>query len=175
MICGEKIFLKAIQLENTDQIIKWRNQEFVRKNFIYQRMFTRETHERWMKEMVLTGKVKQFIIYERKSEFPIGSVYLRDIDTSNLKAEYGIFIGEENYLGKGIGTEVAKLMLQYAFDKLGLHKVMLRVFAENNRAIASYKNAGFTEEGCFRDDIKIEGKYYDIVYMAKLREERQYI
>ena len=175
MMYGEKIFLRAIQLEDTNRIIKWRNQEFVRKNFIDQRMFTKETHEKWMKEVVLTGKVKQFIIYEIKNKIPIGSVYLRDIDTNNLKAEYGIFIGEEAYLGKGIGTEVAKLMLQYAFDKLGLHKVILRVFAENNRAINSYRNAGFIEEGCFQDDVKIEGKYYDIIYMAKLREEKQYL
>ncbi len=66
MMYGEKIFLRAIQLEDTNRIIKCRNQEFVRKNFIDQRMFTKETHEKWMKEMVLTGKVKQFIIYEIK-------------------------------------------------------------------------------------------------------------
>ena len=92
---------------------------------------------------------------------------LRDIDREAKKAEFGIFIGEEEWLGRGIGEEAAKLILDYGFEELGLHKIKLRVLADNKRAIASYRKAGFVEEGCFRDELLLDGKYCDLIFMAK--------
>ena len=123
-----------------------------------------------MKTKVDTGNVIQFIIYEKAAEKPIGPVYLRDIDHINSRAEYGIFIGEKDYLGKGIGAEAGILVLDYAFRELHLHKIMLKVFAQNVRAIKNYKKAGFVEEGFLRDEVRRNGIYYDIVYMAKINE-----
>lgn len=61
----------------------------------------------------------------------IGSVYFRDIDRTAHTAEYGIFIGEEDALGCGYGSQTAKLALGYAFETLQLQKVFLR-FLEGN-------------------------------------------
>jgi len=113
------------------------------------------------------GRAEQFIIWVREERRPIGSVYLRDIDRESKKAEFGIFIGEEEWLGRGIGEEAAKLILDYGFEELGLHKIKLRVLADNKRAIASYRKAGFVEEGCFRDELLLDGKYCDLIFMAK--------
>ena len=167
MLQGKKVYLRCITIEDTQNIINWRNKKYVRDNFIYRELFTKESHEKWMQEMVYTGKVKQFIIVEKEKNISIGSTYLRDIDNEHLKAEYGIFIGDENSLGKGYGSEVAELMCDFAFKELKLNKVFLRVFAENKRAIRSYQKAGFQEEGCFKKDIRIENEYHDIVFMAK--------
>lgn len=172
-IIGKKVKLRFIQQEDTENIINWRNKDFVRKNFIFQELFTKEIHENWLKTKVDTGEVAQFIIYQLEDNTPIGSVYLRDIDRVNKKAEYGIFIGEESALGKGFGSEVAKLTLNYAFEYLGLHKVMLRVFAYNIRAIQSYKNAGFVQEAYLSDEIRIDGKYHDMILMAKINTKEE--
>ena len=103
--------------------------------------------------MVETGKVVQMIIVLEEGDRPIGSVYLRDIDEEHKKAEYGIFIGEPDCYQKGYGTEAAQLMCEYAFSYLGLHKVMLRVYADNERAIKSYEKAGFVKEAYLKDDV----------------------
>lgn len=170
MLFTNRTYLTPITCDDTSLIIKWRNKAFVRSNFIYQKEFTKESHERWLETMVDTGKVKQFIIRLKVDDLPVGSVYLRDIDTEHLKAEYGIFIGEEDYLGKGIGTEVAAEVIRYAFEELKLHKIMLRVLANNPRAIESYKKAGFIEEGIFKDDVRINGRYYDIIFMSVITD-----
>lgn len=167
---GAKLILRCMAESDTDAIISWRNRDFVRRNFIYQALFTRESHENWIETMVKTKRVVQFIITEKSNNRDIGSVYLRDIDYENSKAEYGIFIGEEDALGRGFGTEAAKLMLKYAFEKLSLHKIMLRVFADNTRAVQSYINAGFVQEGYFKEEVKINGVYKDIIFMAKINE-----
>lgn len=110
-IDGTRIYLTAIGEQDTDRVIAWRNKPFVRKWFLYREEFTREGHRKWLENVVGQGRAEQFIIWVREEQHPIGSVYLRDIDREAKKAEFGIFIGEEEWLGRGIGEEAAKLIL----------------------------------------------------------------
>ena len=167
---GKDICLRLMNEEDTDNIIRWRNSDFVRRNFIYQSPFSREGHARWTETMIDTGKAVQFIICAGK-ERPIGSVYLRDIDQTHRKAEYGIFIGEKDALGRGYGAQAAELMISYAFEQLKLHKVMLRVLADNRRACRSYEKAGFMREAYLKDEVFLEGAYRDVIYMAVINEK----
>ena len=160
------IYLRLMTHEDTDLIVAWRNSDAVRKNFIYQELFTREGHENWIRTQVETGRVVQTIICDIATDKPLGSVYIRDIDRHHNKAEYGIFIGEADARGRGVGTAAAKLMLRYCFEEAGLHRVYLRAFAENMQAIGSYEKAGFEREGLLKDDVCIDGEYRDIVWMA---------
>lgn len=166
----QKISLRLMDKEDTDRIVTWRNQDFVRCNFIYQQDFTREGHEKWIRTMIDTGLAVQFMICIGEEQRPVGSVYLRDIDRTHKKAEYGIFIGEKDAWGQGYGTWVAKKMIAYAFEKEGLHKLMLRVLAENQGAIRSYEKAGFVREAYLRDEVFLEGQYKDVIYMAVINE-----
>lgn len=173
---AEKVYLRPITAEDTTKVVAWRNKDFVRKNFIYQKPFTEEGHMTWFREQVETGHVAQFIICVAASEGcreknggaenygsedvqsstekvcktdaegfyrEVGSVYLRDIDREAGTAEYGVFIGEEDALGRGYGTKAAKLMLAYGFEKLGLNKIFLRFLEDNTGAKKSYEKAGF--------------------------------
>lgn len=162
------IYLRLMTYDDTDNIVAWRNSDAVRKKFIYQELFTREGHENWIRTMVETGKVVQTIICDLATDKPLGSVFLRDIDRKHCKAEYGIFIGEPDARGRGVGTAAAKLMLRYAFEEVGLHRVFLRVFATNGQAIRSYEKAGFEREALLREDVCIDGRYHDIVLMGIL-------
>lgn len=165
------IFLRLMTFDDTDLIVKWRNSDAVRKNFIYQELFTRESHENWIHTMVETGRVVQMLICELDAGKPLGSVYIRDIDRHHNKAEYGIFIGDSSARGKGIGTAAAKLMLAYCFKEEGLHRVFLRVLAANAQAIRSYEKAGFVREAYLKEDVFLEGRYCDIVLMAALNPQ----
>ncbi len=80
---GENITLRLMNEEDTENIIRWRNSDFVRRNFIYQKSFSKEGHQQWKKNMIDTGKAVQFII-SAKGGHPIGSVYLRDIDRKSV-------------------------------------------------------------------------------------------
>ena len=160
------IYLRLMTYDDTERIIRWRNSDAVRRNFIYQEMFTRESHEHWIKTKVETGEVVQMIICDLTTDEAFGSVYIRDIDRQHEKAEYGIFIGEPAARGRGLGTAAAKLMLRYCFEEEGLHRVYLRALSGNEQAVRSYEKAGFRREGILRDDVKIGGDYVDIIWMA---------
>lgn len=142
MTAGRLVHLRLMTVDDTEKIVAWRNKDFVRKNFIYQELFTEEGHRNWIKNQVEPGHVVQFVICLSDGR-EIGSIYFRDIDREKGTAEYGIFIGEEDALGRGYGTEAAKEALAYAFTELKLQKIFLRFLADNIGAQKSYEHAGF--------------------------------
>ena len=157
-----EVTIRPITYDDTEDIIRWRNSDFVRSRFIDQTLFTKESHEKWLKNFVETGKVAQFIIL--LNEKSVGSVYLRDIDYDKKSAEYGIFIGEESARGKGVGTKSARLILEYAFCELKLEKIFLRVYKDNAGAVKSYEKAGFVSNGKI-ENIEVNGEKRDVIFM----------
>jgi RimJ/RimL family protein N-acetyltransferase len=106
-----------------------------------------------------------FVIYERTTMRPIGTTGLTSINYLHRTAEFGVGIGERDCWGKGYGTEATRLILDYAFNVLGLHNLMLRVFSYNERAIRAYLRAGFREIGRRRQAQRIGSQVYDVVLM----------
>jgi RimJ/RimL family protein N-acetyltransferase len=84
---------------------------------------------------------------------------------------FHITIGERDAWGRGLGTEATQLMLQHAFERLGLHRVGLAVFSYNTRAIRAYEKAGFRVEGRLREAIQRQGEFFDEVQMGILAGE----
>ena len=166
----DRIYLKPIAAEHTKLIVRWRNNENVYHNFIFSEPFTEAMHQNWLESQVKTGQVAQFIIYVKESDIPIGSVYFRDIDYKAGVAEYGIFIGEDDYIGKGYGTEAAVLALQYAFETMTLQKVFVRVFADNIADVRSYDKVGFEQTDYREHAVEKDGIMRDLIFMSCRRQ-----
>lgn len=164
----QSVHIRPITPSDTEKIVAWRNKDFVRKNFIYQKLFSAEGHMTWLKEQVEPGHVAQFIIcLEDGGE--IGSVYLRDIDREKGTAEYGVFIGEEDALGKGFGTQAARLMVDYGFETLRLNRIFLRFLEENEGARKSYEKAGFQMIENRRETVCLEEGMRHVLFMETER------
>ena len=112
----------------------------------------------------------------------IGGLGLNVINWAARESFIGIFIGEREYWGKGYGTDAMRVLLRFAFQELGLHRLSLGVFADNLRAIRSYQKAGFVPEGRTRQDVQRDpvfapqsgvngGRRGDTLWMGILREE----
>jgi len=84
--------------------------------------------------------------------------------------EIGIEILEE-FQGKGYGSEAITWILEWAFKRLGLHRVQVRAFGWNVRAIELYKRLGFTEEGRWRDALWHDGRFWDDVQLSMLEDD----
>ena len=171
VINGEKLTLRPITDADTDDIVRWRNDPEVWRYFLFREPFTPEMHRAWLRDKVMTGKVIQYIIVERESGQSVGSVYFRDVDEKNESAEYGIFIGEPRARGRGLGTETARLFTRFGLDVLRLHRISLKVLGGNEIARRSYEKAGFRTEGVFRDFVKLDGAFTDVVFMARIAGE----
>ncbi|MGG0792696.1 GNAT family protein [Brevibacillus laterosporus] len=55
------------------------------------------------------------------------------------------------YGGQGYGSEAAKLLLQFAFEQLGAHKVVGMCNSQNKRSIALMERIGMTKEAVFKE------------------------
>ena len=112
-----------------------------------------------------------FIIYEKAHLRPVGSTGLVDINQSNRNAEFYIMICDKADWGKGYGTEVAQLMLEYGFTCLGLHSVNLWVNAANERGVGAYQRAGFKMAGRLRQSRRMGDQAHDYLLMDCLATE----
>lgn len=101
----------------------------------------------------------------------IGTTGLYKIAHVPRTAEFRILIGDPNYWGKGVGSEVTMLVVAYAFEVLNLNKVWLGVTDANVGAVRAYEKAGFTREGTLRAEVYRNRTYYDAVRMSILRDE----
>jgi RimJ/RimL family protein N-acetyltransferase len=89
-----------------------------------------------------------FAIHDRANDLLIGTTALTETDDHVAGARlFRIVIGEKLYWDRGFGTEATRLVIEEAFETLGLQEVRLEVFAHNPRAIAVYERVGFRRTG----------------------------
>jgi RimJ/RimL family protein N-acetyltransferase len=91
-----------------------------------------------------------FGVYDHDDKF-IGYATLSDFKGKE-ECEFGIFILDKNFWGKGIGMEVTRLMLDYAFKQLGMEKVLLSTSEFHKNAIRLYEKAGFKKTNLISND-----------------------
>lgn len=126
--------------------------------------------ERGILEM-LSNTEFNFAIVDLETDELIGNVGFPRIDYINRVAEFGIFIGNKDYWGKGYGVEATQLILDFGFNVLNLNNIYLKVYSYNQPAISCYKKAGFKEAGRLREAKQIAQEKYDEIYMDILARE----
>jgi RimJ/RimL family protein N-acetyltransferase len=81
---------------------------------------------------------------------------------------FRIALAGPHAFGRGYGTEATRLVLDFAFDTVGLHRVGLEVFDFNPRAQRVYEKCGFVREGVLRDALRWDGRRHDALAMSVL-------
>ncbi len=102
----------------------------------------------------------------------VGEVVLNDWEAGNQSCGFRILLGPHGR-NRGLGTEATRLIVDHAFDVLGLHRVELEVYAFNPRAAAAYRKAGFVEEGRRRDALSYDDEWVDAIVMSVIATARR--
>ncbi|MFZ5351604.1 MAG: GNAT family N-acetyltransferase [Bacillota bacterium] len=111
------------------------------------------------------------LIIDNECGKPIGTIQLYDFSDLDKSCKLGIRIGDKQSWGKGYGEAAVNVLLEYAFMKLELNRVSLRVYEFNERAVRCYLKCGFQHEGTARKSAYIDGAYYDEILMGILKSE----
>ncbi len=170
---SERIYLRKMTGEDVDVYHTWRNDvEVMRTTNPSMDVYTWEDTNGFVNQVILhASSSKSYMIVDSQTNRPIGITSLIQFDLKNRNAECIIDIGEKEYWGKGYGREALKLLLDYAFLEMNLHRVSLRVFSFNEKAIKLYEKLGFKQEGISRQYLFREGKWHDLVHMGILQQE----
>ena len=169
---GDHVALEPLRDEDNPRLFEWINdRELVLLSAPFKPV-ERPDHDAWFERIRRSDDVEIYGIRLLDGDELIGSCQLKEIDRAQGAAELQIRIGAEGERGRGLGTEAVGLLLDRAFDDLGLQRVGLEVFPSNEPAIRSYEKAGFRREGTRRQAALIDGEWTDVIVMGALRDER---
>ena len=151
-------------------LLYWRNQPEIAKWFFSQDPITIDEHKAYLEKAIQDRDQVVFGIYTQPSTGAyhaqlLGTIALYDIDWRNRKAEMGRFYILPSQQGQGYGSLALEILIDYAFDVLGLRKVYCHVLEKNEIAVRMYARHQFKEVGLFIDDVYILGKYKDVLRM----------
>lgn len=172
-IQGERINLVAQLSKWADIYAKWHNNPRVRQYARHEFPVSLEDVKKWFETPPGQG-VRDFIvfvIYHKVDKRPIGDIGLNHINWVNRNANIFAEIGEPEYWGKGIVGEAAKLMINYGFNELNLHKIHASVYDPNERSLRVAEKLGFKKEGVLKEHLYVDGGYVDNHKFSILRKE----
>ncbi len=170
-LVGDTVYLRALDRADAETLLPWVNDQEVIRHLLIHRPTSLAAEEAFIEAFSRSEPDVVLAICEKATDRLIGATGLHRVDQKNRHAMFGIFIGEGAARGKGRGTEVTALMVQYAFRTLNLNRVWLHVYEDNARAIRAYEKVGFSREGLLRQDAFRDGRYGNTVVMGILRSE----
>jgi RimJ/RimL family protein N-acetyltransferase len=117
------------------------------------------------------GRYAAFAIVPHGADAPVGLVQIRQIEPGFRTAEWGIALGSE-WWGRGLFQDVGELLLAFAFETVGVHRLEARVAARNARGNAAVEKLGGVAEGLLRSSLQVaDGTRLDQVLWSWLAEE----
>ncbi len=170
-LVGTRVWLRPLERTDAPYILPWINDPDVTRSLLLHRPMNLQAEEAFIDETTRDEHALVVAIVNRQTDKTVGVAGLQPIDFQSRQAQFGIFIGDRNERGKGLGTEATALVTGYAFDTLNLHRVWLHVVEANAAAIRCYEKVGYRREGLLRDAFYREGRYWNLVSMAVLRQE----
>jgi RimJ/RimL family protein N-acetyltransferase len=172
MLEGTLVRLRALEPEDLDREYAWINDPEVTRFLSMRYPTSRAAEERWLRDRPANDFANGlFLAIETKDGVHIGNISLQDVNPEDRKAGLGIMIGDKEYWANGYGTDAIVTLVRFGFGEMNLNRIWLHVFEFNERAQACYKKSGFTEEGRLRQHYYGQGRYWDVVVMAALRDE----
>jgi ribosomal-protein-serine acetyltransferase len=104
------------------------------------------------------------------SDTAIGIFQLRQLEPGFGSAEWGFAIGSP-FWGTGVFKEGAELMVNFAFDVVGVHRLEARAAVRNGRGNGALRKMGAVQEGVLRKSFLKDGEYLDQVLWTILEED----
>lgn len=170
-LIGPRLYLRALEREDAPRLAGYINDPAVRRTLLAHRPMSVGQEQAWLE---MLGKDDHHVVMgiaRQSDDELIGATGLHRIDFKARNTEMGLSLGDRSAWGQGFGTEATRMMLDYGFGTLNLHRIWLLVYASNAPAIRVYEKAGFRKEGVLREHYFMEGHYEDGVLMGILRSE----
>ena len=173
-LVGDRIYLspKDSSNEEIEKFTEWMN-DFKVTDYTGRsgQVVTLSGEREWLENSAKDKENRNFNIIELSSNKLVGTIGLEHFNWICRSVVLGIFIGDEDYRSKGYGTEAINLLLEYGFKYLNLHSIRLDLLDINERAHKCYLKCGFKDTGKSREEIFLNGKYYDELHMDILEYE----
>jgi len=173
-LVGERIILRLLKISDARDIYLNIQDKKIAENILripwpYRlkdaQDFIKKTQKSFQKRTAFT-----FGIELKNKKEVIGCITLDNVNFEHKKAEIGYWLGSK-YRGQGITTEAGKLLLNFAFKKLKLHRIYGCAFGDNPASQKVFKKLGFKKEGFCRQANWRFGRWRDDILYGLLSKE----
>lgn len=164
-----KISLRKLKKENLEMVMNWRMLPQITQNLYTDPKLNMKIQYEWFERVSNDKSVKYWII--QADDKSVGLLWLYCIDLINKRCEWGYFIGEDNYRGKGLARPLECNIYDYVFDILKLNKLHCEVFEFNDIVIKIHEKFGSEVEGVLKQHIYKNGQFYNAVCLGILSEK----
>lgn len=165
---GARLLLREVRTSDaTGAYLKWMNDEEVLK--FTESRFLSCSDEQLRQYIDTINKDSSYIfraITLRESGRHIGNIKLGPMDWNHRFGDVGVIIGARECWGKGYAAESIRLLVEYAFASLRLHKLTAGCYATNRAAIKAFEKTGFAIEGVRTSQYLFAGHYVDLVLLG---------
>ena len=169
-ITGNHIVLRPLNKADIENRVRWFNDPDVRKTLIISELFELEKTIRWFEKLQADDSRVEFVI-ETPQKTPVGVIGLAGIDSTHRTAEIYLVIGQKEFWGKGIMLEAECLLIDWAFNSLGLEKIWAQTRPDNIASLITMKKIGFKIEGTLRNEKIVNGQRTTVLHLGLLRED----
>lgn len=173
---GKQIYCRPLELKDADGIYPtWlNNPEVCRYNSHGDSLYTCEMAQSYIISVTNNPAYAVFAICLIENDHHIGNISLQQISARNSNAELAILIGDPSIYGKGIAYEAGKLLLDYAFNTLKLHRIYCGTHSQNIAMQRLALTLGMKQEGIRRDAIFKNDQFADIIEYGLLNINQMY-
>lgn len=173
MLLGEYTGLRAIEEDDLEQLLVWRNDPAMRRYFREYRELSMANQRAWYESKVLGDPAtRMFAIVERGTEQLIGAAGLCYIDFINRNADFSIYIGADDlYIDDELAPDAGRVLLKYGFEELHLHKVWAEIYSIDDAKQRLFYELGFAREGVHRETHFTEGGWVDSLFYGLLARD----
>jgi RimJ/RimL family protein N-acetyltransferase len=175
MIPGEHVNLRAVERGDAPLIHRWLNDPAVMRGWGFSaparslQSIAQEV-EGWLAEESALGRPAALIAETLEAD-PLGLVVLRVDRPEARSVELSLLVGNPARWGEGFGADILETALGACFGGWGLHRVGVRVEADNERALRLYRRFGFQVEGRLRHAAFLDGRHADLLLLGLLAPE----
>ncbi len=172
VLTGSNFTLRELQLQDAASLLAMLTTEEVSR-FISPPPTTVEGFERfikWTHQERKAGNYACFAIVPKGMTTAIGIFQVRSLEPGFGTAEWGFAMGSA-FWGSGIFVEGARLVLDFAFDVIGAHRLEARAAVANGRGNGALRKLGAVQEGVLRRSFLRSGVFYDQVLWGILAED----
>lgn len=166
---GDRVTLRTVESEDVDLFQRARNDPEYREGLLFTTPKNRETVAEFVEEVVADdGADASVNLLVCADGEPVGGVALFDRNADHATLAYWL---APEARGQGYATEAVSLVLDYAFDTLGINHVVAWTVDYNDASRALLERLGFEHEGTYREHVWRKGEYRDTVHYGLLRRE----
>ena len=169
-ITGDHIVLRPLNKTDIENRVRWFNDPDVRKTLIINERFELGKTICWFEKMQADDSRLEFVI-ETTEKTAVGVVGLAGISPVHRTAEIYLVIGQKEFWGKGVMLEAERLLIDWAFNSLGLEKIWAEARPDNIASIITMKKIGLQVEGTLRCDKIVDGRRIDVLRLGLLKNE----